>query len=44
MASTQVRQSKGPGFKYRSGLIAYCHGVKSKGHMHEAPIAKLTVQ
>ena len=28
MVSTQVCQSEGSGFKYRSGQIAYLHGVK----------------
>ena len=28
--SMQVRQFKGPGFKCRSGQIAYFHGVKTR--------------
>ena len=30
MVRTQVRQSEGPGFKSRSGQIAYFHGVKTR--------------
>ena len=30
MVSTQVRQSKGAGFKSQYGQIAYFHGVKTK--------------
>ena len=30
MVSTQVYQSKGSGFKSRSGQIAYFHGVKTR--------------
>ena len=30
MVSTQVRQSVGPGFKSRSGQIAYFHCVKTR--------------
>ena len=29
MVNTQVRQSKSPRFKSRSGQIAYFHGVKT---------------
>ena len=31
MVSTQVRQSKGLGFKSRSRQIVYFHGVKNQG-------------
>ena len=30
MVSTQVHQSEGPGFKSRSGQIAYFHCVKTR--------------
>ena len=30
MISTQVRQSEGSGFKFRSGQIAYFHGAKTR--------------